>query len=613
MKSYYFSKFESRKSYWPVKENLWRTRIFQSAGVLTLITGLIYILWRWKYSLNEHALLFSLVLVVAETFSFIGVFFFIYGLWKNKDAEQLPAPHYLSQIEDLDYREDRPISIDIFIATINEEAELLRYTIKDAKAVEPPYDDMKISIYVLDDGRRDGRDPGKENIKALCEEEGVIYLTRESNIGFKAGNLQNGIVNSSGDLFVILDADARPFPSFLKNTLGYFRKRRVAWVQTCQWFYDTTEAILLSDYIIRIAGISSVPVKKIIKFLCGNLKTGEDIYGSEPRQFYEVIQRRRNYYNASFCCGAGSVHRREAIMSLALKEFSEGMKKSARNIIIQKKQIGSIQEQVNSLVMEAEIIPFAYHVSEDLYTSMKAHSDKKEKWESVMHPYVECKLLSPQDIDSFVKQRTRYAEGSIDIALRDNPLFRKGLSVSQRICYFSSVWSYFSCIWTMIFLLCPIVFLFTHIMPVQCKPIDFFIYFMPFFVTIKITEAAGSWGVSQKRGRQYHICLFWLNFLAIINVLSGKKMKFNVTPKSKQRANPFRYAWPHILIITLTLTGVIVNLDIMTCGDADLLLAFSINGLWGISNCYTLAVFVRAAYWNTNAPEAENEMQVDAV
>ena len=60
-------------------------------------------------------------------------------------------------------------------------------------------------------------------------------FAQHANIGFKAGNLQNGIENSSGDLFVILDADARPFPAFLKNTLGYFRKQRVAWVQTCQW------------------------------------------------------------------------------------------------------------------------------------------------------------------------------------------------------------------------------------------------------------------------------------------------------------------------------------------------------------------------------------------
>lgn len=613
MKSYYFSKFENRKPYLPVKENAWRTRIFQSAGILTMITGLIYILWRWNYSLNENALFFSVTLVVAETFSFISIFFFIFDLWKNKDAEQLPAPHYLSEIEGLDDRADRPIKIDIFIATINEEAELLRYTIRDTKAVESPFDDMKISIYMLDDGRRDGRDPGKENIKALCEEEGVIYLTRENNIGFKAGNLQNGIENSSGDLFVILDADTRPFPAFLKNTLGYFRKQRVAWVQTCQWFYDTTEAILLSDYIIRTIGISYGPVKKIIKYLSCNLKTGEDIYGSDPRQFYEVIQRRRNYHNASFCCGAGSVHRREAIMSLALKEFTEGFKKSISNIITQKKQISSIQKQMDSLVLEAEIIPFSYHVSEDLYTSMNIHSDKKEKWESVMHPYVECKLLSPQDIDSFVKQRSRYAEGSIDIAIHDNPLFRKGLSVSQRICYFNSVWSYFSCIWTMIFLLCPILFFFTHIMPVQCEPLDFVLFFMPFFVMIKIAESAGSWGVSKKRGRQYHVCLFWLNFLALFNVLSGKKAKFNVTPKSKQRAYPFRYSWPHILIITLTLTGLVVNIDVMTSGDANLILAFTLNALWGISNCYTLAVFVRAAYWNTDMSETENKMQGDLV
>ncbi|MDQ3047999.1 MAG: glycosyltransferase [Bacteroidota bacterium] len=610
MKSYYFNKFENRKPYQPAREGKWRSIIFQIAGVLTIITGFIYIWWRWSYSLNYDGIIFSITLAVAETVSFISIFFFIFNMWKNKDSQQAEPPHYLSDIEQIEEREDRPISVDIFIATYNEDAELLRYTIQDAKKVEYPYADVSIQIHVLDDGRRDGRDPSKENIKFLCEEEGVNYLTRESNAGFKAGNLKNGLACTSGDLFVILDADTRPFPGFLKNTLGYFRKRTVAWVQTSQWFYDTTEAIPLSDYIIRSTGIKYEPLRKTIRFFSAGLKTGEDIYGSDPRQFYEVIQRRRNYHNASFCCGAGSLHRRDAVMEIAVGIFAESLNSKIRKMAGKTKNPDPemILKLRKDLVLNTDMMPFVYHVSEDLYTSMLVHSDVKKKWESVMHPFVESKLLSPQDIDTFVKQRSRYAEGSIDIALHDNPLFRKGLTLSQRICYFDSVSSYFSCIWTMVFLICPILYFFSHVMPVQCQPVDFFFFFVPFFIFIKITEKAGSWGVSQKRGRQYHICLFWLNFTALCNVISGKKAKFNVTNKSKQSTHPLRYSWPHILIISLTSIGILLNIPELTKGDADSTLAVSVNMLWGISNCYTLLVFVRAAFWNT---EADAELKVD--
>jgi cellulose synthase (UDP-forming) len=241
---------------------------------------------------------------------------------------------------------------------------------------------------------------------------------------------------------------------------------------------------------------------------------------------------------------------------------------------------------------------------------MVLHSHDKYKWESVMHPYVESKLLSPQDIDSFVKQRSRYAEGSIDIALRDNPLFRKGLTWRQRICYFNSVWSYFSCIWIMIFLASPIFFFYTHIMPVTCDTIDFFVYFLPFFVMIKIAEVLGSWGVSQKRGKQYHVCLFWLNFTALVKVISGKKIKFAVTPKSRQKAHPFRYAWPHIVIVIVTMTGLLMNILPAIYGDTDFALAMLVNGLWALQNCYVLTVYIRAAYWNVEVlSETSNEFE----
>jgi cellulose synthase (UDP-forming) len=608
MKEFYFNKFEHRKPYALVEESPKQALLFRVAGVLTVITGFFYICWRWSSSLNYDALWFSVTLAVAETVSFISIFFFIFDMWRTRDAQKQPPPHYLSDIESLNGKPDRPLWIDVFIATYNEEEELLRYTIRDAKKMEYPYADVSVKIFVLDDGKRDGRDPAKENVKQLCSDEGVKYLTRENNFGFKAGNLKNGLKHSYGDIFVILDADTRPFPQFLVNTLGYFRKHKVAWVQTCQWFYDTTKAIPLWFYLVHTFRITSEPFKRLIKFFSFNLKTGEDIFGNDPRQFYQVIQRKRNYHNASFCCGAASVHRREAVMGSALLNFA-GTLHAKLSRIIQSRDPEFIKAARKELLQKTDMTPFRFHASEDLYTSMVLHSDPHQ-WVSVMHPYVESKLLSPQDIDSFVKQRSRYAEGSIDIFLRDNPLLKKGLTWRQKICYFNSVWSYFSCIWTIIFLFSPILFFYTHIMPVSCETSDFFKYFIPFFIMIKIAEATGSHGVSQKRGQQYHICLFWLNLQAIIKVFSGKKITFNVTPKSKQKSQPLRYVWPHIIIVVLTGIGLIINLPASFAAKPDFVLAMLVNGIWGILNAYTLLVYVRAAFWNTEAftlPENEIE------
>jgi cellulose synthase (UDP-forming) len=611
MKDFYFNQFENRKPYKPLKDNIYRARFFQVAGILAMIAGLIYLGWRWGYSLNFNALWFSLPLVIAETFSFLGICFFIFDLWQNKDSTPQSAPHFLSEVDDLNNRVDRPIKIDVFIATLNEEAELVRYTIKDAKAMEYPYSDVPIVISVLDDGRRDGRNANKENLKKICQEEGVNYITREHNRGFKAGNLKNGIERTSGDFFVILDADNRPFPSFLINTLGYFKRKKVAWVQTCHWFYDTTESISLSTYLISTFGIKSEKLKKIIWFLTGNIKTGEDIFGSEPRQFYEVIQRRRNFHNACFCCGAASVHRREAVMGTSVRLFSEQVNQGIQQSKFAKGS-NKFKEKRIDLIKNKELTPFMFHASEDLYSSMVIHSDTKNRWESVLHPYVESKLLSPQDMQTFVKQRLRYAEGSIDIALHDNPIFKKGLSWRQKLCYFHTAWAYFSCIWILIFLLSPIVFFFTHQLPVDCTSTEFFSFFIPFFLIYKVAEIAGSWGISQKRGRQYYIGLFWINLNAIINVFSGRKVNFTVTPKYKQLSHPLKHSWPHLTIIILTLMGILMNGCLILWGTQSLSFGIAMNTVWGLHNCYTLSVYVRAAYWDTELlTEKENQMQME--
>jgi cellulose synthase (UDP-forming) len=193
MKQFYFSKFDNRQPYKAIPDNKYRTLLFQFCGIVTIVLGCSYIYWRWRYSLNPDALWFAIPLALAETLSFISTIMIVFNFWSYKDAEKTPPVHYLSDIEDLQERPDRPVKIDVFIATYNEDVELVRLSIRDAKKMTYPYPDVPIKIYVLDDGRRDGRDPNKQNMKIVAEEEEVGYLIREHNEGYKAGNLKNGL------------------------------------------------------------------------------------------------------------------------------------------------------------------------------------------------------------------------------------------------------------------------------------------------------------------------------------------------------------------------------------------------------------------------------------
>lgn len=616
-KDFYFKKFENRKPYPALKDNKYITLLFQFTGILTVALGISYIYWRWRYSMNPDAMVFSVVLVTAETLSFLSTVMIIINFWSYKDPEKTPPVHYLSDIEDLQGRPDRPLKIDVFIATYNEDVELVRYSIIDAKKLTYPYPDVTIRVYVLDDGRRDGRDPRKQNMKIVAKEEGVGYLIREHNEGYKAGNLKNALENTDGDLFAILDADTRPFPDFLVNTTGYFRKHKVAWVQTPQWFYDTTVPEKLSAVINSKLGVSKKRsgfigrnVAKINDFLFGRIDINEDIFGNDPRLFYDVILRKRNFFNAAFCCGAGSIHRREAIMSLAVKDFAEKIKQLELDLLNKNKNIKEIQEQKKSAMIKEEIIPFKFHASEDIYTSIMLHADEENRWESIQHAGVECKMLSTQDLDSWIKQHQRYAEGSLDIALKDNPVFIKGLTFGQRLMYFSTIWSYFAPLWILVFLLSPLIFFFTLELPVKAYSFDFFKYFLPFQVMNTICIALGCWGVDTKRGDQYYISSFWFMILSLVSVIRGKKVKFNVTPKdANSNAVNTQHIVPHIVIIALTLIGIVFNAIILYLDRHPSPSGFAANTFWCIFNIISLSVMIRAARWKPleeEEPETEN-------
>jgi len=605
LKQFYFNKFDDRKPYLAIPDNKYRTLLFQFTGIITIALGFAYLNWRWRFSLNPDALWFSIPLVVAESLSFLSTIMVVICFWSNRDAEKTPPVHYLSEIEDIQDRPDRPIRIDVFIASYNEDVELVRYSILDAKKMIYPFPDVNIKIYILDDGRRDGRDPLKENMKKVAEEEQVEYLIREHNQGYKAGNLKNAMEHTNGDLFVILDADTRVFPEFLIHTTGYFKKTKVAWVQTPQWFYDTTEPQILSS--VLNSKFPSLPtrLKRFITFLFGKIKINEDIFGNEPRLFYDVILRKRNFHNASFCCGAGSIHRREAVMNLAVKGFVEQIKKLESDMLKKHKNETEIKNKKLELLLDQELIPFKFHASEDIYTSMMLHADKENKWESVHHPDVECKMLSTQDLDSWVTQHQRYAEGSLDIAFKDNPLLKKGLNWRQKICYFSTIWSYFAPFWILVFLLCPVVFFFTLTLPVKAYSFDFFKYFLPFQILNTITITLGCWGISTRRGDQYYISSFWFMLIALFSITRGKKVKFNVTSKDLNFTKSTRHILPHLILILLSVFGIIYNIILLLMNHHPIPSGFAANAFWCIFNIVSLSVMIRAAYWKPEEIESK--------
>jgi cellulose synthase (UDP-forming) len=594
--AFYFERFEDRTPPAPLPKSALTESFWQYLAVINLCLGAWYLWWRWTESLNYEALWFSVPLVIAESLAYIGLALFTFNLWSTKDYEQKPPPAHISDCTE-HQGSDRPITVDIFIATYNEDEELVRLSIRDAKAVRYPHP-IDITVHVLDDGRR-------PSMRKVAEEEAVSYISRDNNVGFKAGNLRNAMEQTSGDFIVICDADTRAFPTLLENTLGYFRDPEVAFVQTPQWFYDVPEGRTLTEAWGRSAGLIGRLAAGTIERLFGEIRVGEDPFVNDPKMFYDVIQRRRNRANAAFCCGAASLHRREAVMFVALRAYADVVartspeKRSMVDRLRGRRPDPAAQALARWQAAQAqELTPYKFHVSEDIYTSIVLHRDRERRWKSVMHPTVESKMLSPQDLLTWTIQRFKYAGGSLDIFFNDNPVTRPGLSLSQRLMYATTFWSYLGAVWNVMFLVAPLVYLFTGVAPVSAYTSDFFAHALPFLVFNELAFMVGTWGVSGYKGKVTYLASFPLSLRALWAVIKRKQIKFPVTPKERQDGNFAHLVMPQIVLVALTLAALAYAAFRLMQGDPDYSLGGLIaNGFWGLNNILAMSIVIRAAFW----------------
>lgn len=601
MSEFYFAQFEERRPPEPLQQDRRVEIVWQILAVPMLIAGAIYLHWRWTASLNFDAMWFALPLVVAESCAFFGLVLFTANLWKTSDYPRRPPPRSYADCVRPDEATERPLAVDLFITTYSEEEELVRLSIRDAKAIRYPHP-IDLRIYVLDDGRR-------PTMRAVADEEGVGYITRTNNVGFKAGNLRNAMEQTVGDFIVICDADTRPFPTMLERTLGYFRDPDVAVVQTPQWFYDIPEGQPLHEVWYRFAGKPGRIAAKAIEAIVGEIRVGEDPFANDPAMFYDIIQRRRNPWNAAFCCGAGSIHRREAVMFVALREFAGHVVRSGvsgRSTIDRLRRRRDEQREALrrwDAAVEEEVTPYKFHVSEDIYSTIVLHRERERTWKTVLHPDVESKMLSPQDLLSWTIQRFKYAGGSLDIFFHDNPVFRDGLTFMQRVMYLATFWSYFAALWNVVFLVAPLIYLTTGIPPVSAYTGDFFARAVPFLVLNELAFMMGTWGLSGYKGKVTYLASFPLSLRALWAVARGKKISFPVTPKHRQSGTHLHLVWPQLAVMVATVLAIGWAWGTYLAGRSHFSLGgLIVNGLWGLNNVLAMSIMVRAAFWK---PENE--------
>ncbi len=554
----------------PLVLSAWQQTLWHGLAVLSTFFMLRYLWWRWTESLNLEALWYALPLVAAETSAALGLFVYFYALWDHGDLDWSPPEALLkSRAKPRAEAAGEATCVDIYITTLNEDLDLVALSVQDALALRLPRG-VTSRVYILDDGAR-------ADMADLARRWGVAYLSRNTNEGYKAGNLSNALGQTQGDFIVICDADTRLLPEFLEETLGYFADPLVAWVQTPHWFYDIPQGRELGLELRRRLPLVGGLLARALAWIWGPVRLGRDPMVNDNRLFFEVIQKRRNGAMASFCCGAGSIHRRAALM----------------------RNLGNpLCRQTVTRDHKGAVTAFNYHVSEDIFTSIRLHADPVVAWKSVLHSRVLSQQLSPQDLGSRFIQLFKYAGGSLDICLNRGVLFAKGLSLKQRLMYFSTFFGYLSCLHTLVLLFAPVVYLLTGISPVANLGGIYLLYFAPAVLFSELALLVACGGIGDWKARAWNVSLFALHLRALLRVLRRKPIRFEVTPKQRQEAGFTALVWPNWLVVGANVLALALAWPAFILGWIDYRpSALVLVSFFAVTNAALMLPMLYAAYW----------------
>ena len=195
--------------------------------ILSAFSAVRYLIWRIAETLGAPGLINQVAtgLFFATESYIILVNFLIWFLFCKFNQELKP---------DIPNKpDDYNPSVDVFITSLNEPEEVVRRTIICAQAID--YKNKK--VFLLDDGSR-------EFMKELADKLDCNYIAREKPEFAKAGNLNNALLQTSGEFILVLDADHLAADTIINQCLAHTVDSQVALVQASFSFINPSPIIV---------------------------------------------------------------------------------------------------------------------------------------------------------------------------------------------------------------------------------------------------------------------------------------------------------------------------------------------------------------------------------
>lgn len=326
-------------------------------------------------------------------------------------------------------------TVDVFVPSYNEDDHILEATLTAAKHMRYPAG--RLRIYLLDDGgtvdKRMQDDPAKA-LEARQRHERLQGLCARLGVNYMTrehnDHAKAGNINAAlphTDGELIVILDADHVPTV------EFLERTVGFFQR-----DPKLFLVQTPHFF----INPDPLER-------NLSTFSKM-PSENEMFYGVIQSGLDKWNAAYFCGSAAVMRRSCL-----------------------EEIGGIS---------------GTSITEDAETALELHA---RGYNSI---YVDEPLvagLQPETFDAFIRQRTRWSQGMTQIFVMKNPIFKRGLTLPQRICYVSSSMFWLFPFARLLFIVIPLIYLFFGLQIFYATVPEFAVYTLPYiFASMMVANHA---------------------------------------------------------------------------------------------------------------------------
>ncbi len=282
----------------------------------------------------------------------------------------------------------------------------------------------------------------------------------------------------------------------------------------------------LPDFLDRMLGYFSDPEVAFVQSpqTFYNLDAFEEVvdydkgeHWDESEVFFHLILPGKNRWNSVYFCGTGGIIRRTAL------------------------------EESGGFATET--------ITEDIHTALNMHA---KGWKSV---YVAEHMASGQaagDLTSYHVQRTRWALGNQSVMFCSNPLFKAGLTLPQRICYFSSMFHWTIGLRKLVMYSTPLMMLIFNVYPISAITNTLIALYLAQLLAPIIAIRI----ITKKRARilaeeTFSMLNFWVFTSAFIRaIFKLGSQKFDVTDKSGVTQFSMASIRTHLVFVVISVLSI---------------------------------------------------------